>query len=77
MTTIKPMPADAVPGELDLIGLDGNAGSVIGAVARALKRAGNPPEVVDQFRVEARSGNYDHLLATAMVWTTTPGEEEA
>lgn len=51
--------------EVELIGQDGNAFSVIGKVTRALKRAGHP-DAADDFQTEAMSGDYDHLLATAM-----------
>lgn len=51
--------------EVQLVGLDGNAFSVLGAVSKALKRAGHR-EAADEFMTEATSGDYDHLLATAM-----------
>lgn len=46
---------------------DGNAFAVIGAVSKALRRAGYGDEV-EAFRTEATSGDYDHLLQTAMRW---------
>ena len=36
--------------------------------AKALKRAGYESEKVDAFRTEALSGDYDHVLQTAMEW---------
>ena len=51
-----------------LTGKDGNAFAVIGAVTAALKRAGVPQAERDAFFREATSGDYDHLLATAMAW---------
>jgi hypothetical protein len=48
-----------------LTGKDGNAFAIIGAVSQALKRGGNP-ELVKEFQKEAMSGDYDHLLQTAM-----------
>jgi len=53
---------------VQLTGNDGNAFAILGAVARALKRAKVPKEEVDAFMDEAKSGDYDHLLATAMRW---------
>jgi len=47
---------------------DGNAFAVLGAVRKALKRAGVPEEERDAFKTEATSGDYDHLLQTAMRW---------
>jgi len=50
-----------------LVGTDGNAFAVMGAVARALRGAGHG-DVTEEFYAEATSGDYDHLLATAMRW---------
>jgi hypothetical protein len=52
-----------------LVGTDGNAFSVLGKVAAALRRAGHGDEV-EAFTAEAMSGDYDHLLRTAMRWVT-------
>ena len=58
-----------------LSGTDGNAFAIIGAVRRALKNArdgqGNrmvSENELKQFITEATSGDYDHVLATAMRW---------
>lgn len=68
-------PPDLIPAPVSLVGIDGNAGAVIGTVARALRRAGNPPAIVDGFRLEATKGNYDHLLQTAIAYTTDPEDD--
>jgi hypothetical protein len=47
---------------------DGNAFVVIGACRRALRRAGVPTERLDAFSADAMSGDYDHVLRTAMRW---------
>jgi len=44
---------------------DGNAWAIITACVKALKRADVPPAVVDEYRARAKSGDYDHLLATS------------
>lgn len=44
---------------------DGNAMMIIGAVSRALRKAGHA-DAVDVFREEAISGDYDNVLSTAM-----------
>ena len=54
--------------ELTLVGIDGNAGSIMSHVSRILKQTGNPREVVDAWRREAMSGDYDHLLHAALVY---------
>ncbi len=51
-----------------LVGTDGNAFAVLGAVSRALRRAGVAKEERDAFFAEATSGDYDHLLATVRRW---------
>ena len=56
--------------EVRLTDVDGNAFSVIGAVTGAMRRAGIPQEERDAFVEEASSGNYDHLLQTAMKTVT-------
>lgn len=56
--------------EVQLIGGDGNAFSVMGSVAGAMKRAGLSKDVVEDYMAEAMSGDYDHLLRTTMQWVT-------
>jgi hypothetical protein len=51
--------------QVQLTGEDGNAFAILGAVSKALKRAGHR-EAADEFYKEATSGDYDHLLQTAM-----------
>lgn len=53
--------------EVQLSGEDGNAFFIMGKVTRALRRAGYGDEI-DEFIAEATSGDYDHLLQTAMKW---------
>ncbi len=54
--------------EVELLGEDGNAFFIVGRVAKALKKAGVDREEIEEFRAEAMSGDYDHLLQTAMAW---------
>lgn len=51
-----------------LTGTDGNAFSILGAVTRALRSAGVSQEERTAFMNEATSGDYNHLLQTAMAW---------
>jgi hypothetical protein len=53
---------------VQLTGTDGNAFAILGKVTRALTRAGVPKAERDAFLAEAVSGDYDHLLQTAMRW---------
>lgn len=53
---------------VQLSGEDGNAFAILAAVQRALRRAGIDEDEVSAFLTEAKSGDYDHLLQTAMAW---------
>ena len=54
--------------QVQLSGQDGNAYGIIGRVSMALKRAGLEPEVIDEFKEQATSGDYDHLQRVCMEW---------
>ncbi len=54
------------PIEVQLTGEDGNALMILGKVSRALRRAGVPEEEVKEYREQAMSGDYDHLLRVTM-----------
>lgn len=54
--------------DVDIIGKDGNAFSILGAVKRSLRRAGVDPQEIDKYVKEAVSQDYNHLLATTMEW---------
>ena len=49
-----------------LVGVDGNAYSVMGYTSRALRREGFGKDVIDKMHKEAMSGDYDHLVSTCM-----------
>jgi len=51
-----------------LSGEDGNAFVILGRVDSALRRASVPPSERYAFQEEATSGDYNHLLRTAMAW---------
>ena len=54
--------------KVKLTGGDGNAFAVLGKVSSALRTAGVSKEERDAFMSEARSGDYNNLLGTAMKW---------
>jgi len=54
--------------EVELTSHDGNAGAIMGSVARALKKAGVEDPEINKFRAECMSGSYDNLLRTCMKW---------
>jgi len=49
-------------------GEDGNGFAILGRVIKALRRGGAKDPQIQEFLHEARSGDYDHLLATVMEW---------
>ena len=60
------MPKYAI--RVPLIGEDGNAFAVMGAVQRALRKAGASKDEINQYLKDAMSGDYDNLLRTTMEW---------
>ena len=54
--------------KVKLIGEDGNAFAIMGAVRKGLRRAGAPQSEIDAFMEEAMSGDYNNLLRAAMRW---------
>lgn len=54
--------------EVQLVGTDGNAFAILGKVTGALKRAGVPQSEIEEFRTDATSDDYNHLLAVCMQW---------
>lgn len=59
-----------------LAGEDGNAFSIIGRVADALRKANVPIEERVKFRDEAMGGDYDHVIQTALAWVSEGEEPE-
>ena len=53
---------------VSLIGVDGNAFSILGTVRKAMRQALVPAEQIKEYMTEATSGDYDHLLQTTMQW---------
>lgn len=66
MTTIEgPKHPDIV---VQLSGIDGNAFSIMGTVSKALRRGGVSKDEIDAYMKESMSGDYDHVIQTAMAW---------
>lgn len=51
---------------IELVGQDGNAFNILGICLRAMRKAGLSKEQQKEFRLEATSGDYQHLLDTCM-----------
>ena len=56
--------------EVELIGQDGNAFAIMGAVQKALRKGGVSKDEIDEYLKESMSGDYDNLLATAVSWVS-------
>lgn len=54
--------------QVQLTGLDSNAGSLVGAVVEAMQAEGVPRAEIHIFRQEAYSGNHEELIQTCMRW---------
>lgn len=50
----------------DLVGIDGNAFSVMGYVQRAMRTANFSQEERDKYLEDAQSSDYDHLLCVSV-----------
>lgn len=50
-----------------LVGVDGNAFSVMGYTTRAMKKAGFTDQVA-QYQKEATSGDYENLICVSVQW---------
>lgn len=53
-----------------LSSLDGNSFSIMGAVTKAMKRAGLSEDDCNSFRREATSGDYGDMLQTCKKWVS-------
>lgn len=59
--------------KVELVGRDGNAFAIMGRVQDALRRAGASKSFCGAYINESTSGDYDHLLATAVAYLETCG----
>jgi hypothetical protein len=71
------MRAPTTKPKVQLVGMDGNAYSIMGRVTKALREAGADKEYTDKYFAEATSGDYDHLLMTTLKYVDEGYEEEA
>jgi len=56
--------------EVELVGQDGNAFAILGAVSKSMHKAKLPKTEIDLFMAEAMGGDYNHLLQTCMKWVS-------
>lgn len=60
---------------VDLSTCDGNAFAILGRAEKAVRRSDLPAEekqrIIDEYNAEAKSGDYDHLIQTTMIYFDT------
>jgi len=61
--------------KLELVGLDGNAFSLMGAFRKQARREGWTQPEIDGVLNECMSGDYNHLLCTLMGVCESPDED--
>lgn len=54
--------------KVQLVGNDGNAFAIMGAVQTALKKAGVDKDEISDYLAESMAGDYNNLLRVAMKW---------
>lgn len=52
--------------EYTLVGVNGNAFSVMGYVSNAMRECKFTRQEIDEYRKKAMSGNYDNLIAVSL-----------
>lgn len=62
--------------KLELVGLDGDAFSLMGAFKQAARRQGWTPEEIKVVLDKCMSGNYDNLLCILSSYTESPESED-
>jgi len=60
---------------MKLVGIDGNAFSIMGSFQRAARKQGWTKEEISTVLNEATSGDYNHLLCTIMDNVEGPDDE--
>jgi hypothetical protein len=62
--------------KMNLVGLDGNAFSLMGAFSRNAKQQGWTKDEIDVVLKICMSGDYENLISTLVEYTEEVGEEE-
>lgn len=70
------LPQDLPLVEMELVGADGNAFSILGRFKGEARRQGWDSESISKVIAHARSGDYNNLLVTISSFVEDIGEEE-
>jgi len=60
--------------QMDLVGLDGNAFSLMGAFSKNARKQGWTKDEIDKVMTECMAGDYNHLLSTLVIHTVDTEE---
>lgn len=58
-----------------LVGIDGNAFSIMGYVRKAMRKEGKSSEEIEKYTEDAKSSDYNHLLVVSMEMVESLNEE--
>lgn len=61
---------------VQLVGQDGNAFSILARVSKALRHGGVSSDEIKKFFDEATASDYQHLLQVVLAWVSVDEEEE-
>jgi len=62
--------------QFQLVGIDGNAFSILGKAQREARRAGLSKEQIEEYINEATSGDYNNVISTTMKFFDCSGQDE-
>ena len=62
--------------QFQLVGIDGNAFSILGTAQRAARKAGLSKEQIEEYVNEATSGDYNNVISTTMKFFDCSGQDE-
>lgn len=70
------LPQDLQPVKMQLVGLDGNAFSLLGAFRKEARKQGWDVDSIGKVSSHAISGDYNNLIATLVQFTEADEEED-
>lgn len=62
--------------QFQLVGIDGNAFSILGTAQKHARRAGLSKEQIEEYVNEATSGDYNNVISTTMKFFDCSGQDE-
>ena len=62
--------------QFQIVGIDGNAFSIMGTAQKAARRAGLSKDQIEEYLNEAMSGDYDNVISTTMRFFDCSGHDE-